>query len=141
MSVSPLTEAVDFVKDHPEMFFPRGIPSPLICAQHLAAEVLALGGSDVLIERTRDWWIVSSSFDWFSANLSEKDQFRRLVPLPEVGENASRVEVVLTAFADAVATKHGEAAWSCISGPGIPPADVTVKEKVGRVVAFRFAVR
>lgn len=101
MKNSPIVDSVGFVKRHPEMFFP-GEPSAMPCLQHLAAEVLFLGVPDVTIERCGDWWIVWSSVDWFVHDKPAEDQMRSLIPLPEAGRNASRVEVVIVAFAQAV---------------------------------------
>jgi hypothetical protein len=139
VSISVLTDAVNFVRSHPEMFFPGAAPAPIPCVQHLVAEVLALGASDVAVERRGDWWIVSSNFDWFLPDQSADEQVRRIVPLPEVGPNASRVEVVLVAFAEAVATRNGPHTWKSLTGPGLP-ADVEVEgiTTAGRTVAFRF---
>jgi hypothetical protein len=61
MSISVLTNAVGFVRSHPEMFFLGAPPSPIPCAQHLVAEVLALGAPDVAVERRGDWWVIQQS--------------------------------------------------------------------------------
>jgi hypothetical protein len=139
VSISVLTDAVGFVRNHPEMFFPGATPAPIQCVQHLAAEVLALGAADVAVERRGAWWIVSSNFDWFLPDESVDEQTRRIVPLPEIGPNASRVEVVLVAFAEAVATRHGDQTWRSLSGPGLPADIETVGVTMaGRAVAFCF---
>jgi hypothetical protein len=139
VSISIVTDAVSFVRSHPEMFFPGATPAPIPCVQHLVAEVLALGAADVTVERRGEWWIVSSSFNWFLSDQSADEQVRRIVPLPEVGPNASRVEVVLVAFAEAVATREAGLTWKSLTGPGLP---TDIEEhgvtKVGRAVAFRF---
>ena len=139
MSISVFTDAVGFVRSHPEMFFPGATPAAIPCVQCLVAEVLALGAADVTVERRGEWWIVSSNFDWFLPDQSADEQVRKIIPLPEVGPNASRVEVVLVAFAEAVATRGGDNTWKSLTGPGLP-ANVEVEgmTKAGRAVAFRF---
>jgi hypothetical protein len=83
---------------------------------------------------------LSSSRDWFVSDQSPEEQVRRLIPLPEIGPNASRVEVVIVAFAEGVATRGGDLTWRVLTGPGIP-SDVEQAEltRAGRAVAFRFA--
>jgi hypothetical protein len=139
MTITVLTDVVGFVKSHPEMFFPGARPAPIPCIERLVAEVLALGAPDVAVERRQDWWTVSSSFDWFLTDQSEEEQVRRLIPLPELGPNISRVEVVLIAYAEAVATRGKDGTWKTLSGPG--PAGSWGSEPMGnsgRSLAFRF---
>ncbi len=136
MTISPLTDAVGFVRGHPEIFFAGATPSAGACAQQLVGEVLALGATDVTVERVGDWWIVSSSLDWFLPDQSAEEQVRRLVPLPQAGVNCSRVEVVLVAFAEAVATLTAGQEWRSLSGPA-PTGDLGGR-RAGRAVAFRF---
>lgn len=129
------SDAVEFVRSHPAMFFPEGRPSALACARQLVTQALALGGTLVSVQRVSDWWIVSSDGDWFLPG-PVAEQFRRLTPLPELGVNTTRVEVVLTAFASAVATKERGTAWVTVSGE--PPQIGDVAADAARSVAFRF---
>ena len=122
------------------MFFPGAKPAPIPCVQHLMGEVLALGAADVVVERRQDWWIVSSTFDWFVPDESADEQTRKLIPLPEMGPNASRVEVVLLAFAEAVATLGADQEWRSLSGPGLVEGlKGGSSSKVARALAFRFS--
>jgi hypothetical protein len=122
------------------MFFPNAQPSPIWCVQHLVVEVLALGATDVLVERHEDWWIVSSTLDWFLSDQSPEQQVRKLIPLPQVGPNASRVEVVILAFSEAVATRGGDRSWRVLAGPEVAAfVEQASSAKAGRAVAFRFA--
>jgi hypothetical protein len=142
MQLAVVDNAVEFVRSHPGFFF-RGDPEPMACVQQLVAEVLALGGHEVTVRREGTWWLVSSTFDWLrpAPGLTVMDLFQRLIPLPELGPNTSRVEVALVAFARRVATvgtgeerlvvtgePPSEDLWRWISNP---PA--------GRTVAFSFA--
>ena len=136
MSISALTDAVGFVRSHPEMFF-GSKPGPIPCVQHLVAQVLALGAADVWVERRQNWWVVTSNFDWFLPDQTAGDQTRKLVPLPEIGANASRVEVVLIAFAEAVSTRVGAQPWEQLAGCELPDPAGGVTE-AGRAVAFCF---
>ena len=134
-----LSDAVGFVRTHPEMFFADARPSPLWCVQHLVVQVLALGATDVVVEREGNWWIMSSSLDWFLSDQTPEEQVRRLVALPEVGPNSSRVEVVAVAFSESLAIRGADRTWRVLSGPGLPAAvEHASSTKAGRAVAFRF---
>jgi hypothetical protein len=137
LEITPIRDALGFVRQHPEMFFPGTAPNPLDCLRHLLVEVLALGASDASVRLIDGWWMLSSSFDWFLGKEPEQ-LFTRIVPLPEVGPNASHVEIVLTAFAQSVAT-FGTATGRFVVR-GEPPDEEVWKEMVRstRAVAFRF---
>lgn len=133
-----LDDSLGFVRKHPEMFFASGQPEPLACIQHLIVEVLALGGADAQVNRVDDWWVVLSSFDWFGER-DVHETFARIIPLPVVGQNASRVEVVVAAFADSVSTFGARGGRVVVHGT--PPSDAVwdVMMRGTRAVAFRFA--
>lgn len=133
-----LTDAVQFVRDHPSMFFRDAQPSALACVEGLVQQILALGAADVAVQRHAAWWVVSSSFDWFVPDLSAEEQVRRIVPLPELGANGCRAEVIVLAFAQAVATRGSDQTWRVLEGDA-PPYDLgSVESKGGRAFAFRF---
>lgn len=108
MELHIISDAIQFVRRNPSMFFPSGEPDGLSCAHQLVAEALALGGTEVFVLRHASWWAVGSTLDWFLADRSGREQFEAILPLPEVGVNASRVEVVIAAFAQDVSTLHGD---------------------------------
>jgi hypothetical protein len=139
MSISVVDDALEFVKEHPEMFFANGRPAPLACVQGLVAQVLSLGAHDVVVNRCDRWWVVGSSFDWFLPGRTAAEQMRLLLPLPELGPNTSRFEVVVLAYSDAVAVRGSEPAWEVIQGDD-RPSDTLLKPRSGlrRVLAFRF---
>jgi len=107
MELHVLSDSIQFIRKNASMFFPNGEPKAVLCAQHLVAEVLALGGTDVAVLRDASWWAVGSNVEWFLADRTTREQFACLIPLPEVGPNASRVEVVIAAFAQDLATLGG----------------------------------
>jgi len=138
-TIKPVGDAIGYVRRHPEMFFPGQKPNPLTCIQHLVMEILSLGADDVRLCHHEGWWMVSSNHDWF-VGLSEQELFTRIIPLPQVGANACRVEIVLGAYAESIVTidpmgtRHpvqgvepGEDVWSMMTSPG------------ARSLAFRFA--
>lgn len=133
-------QGIDFVREHPEMFFRGGAPSPLPCIRQLVSVALVLGADDVVVERFADWWVVWSHFDWFVADVSPAEQVRQIIAVPELGQNEQRAEVVLVAFAQAVATRRGDAPWEMLSGSTELPSIVARSGSTtsGRALAFRF---
>jgi hypothetical protein len=95
--------ALEFIRSHPELFFPDGIPDPLVCTQCVVGEIIASGGTDISIRRAAEWWLVTSAIDWFM-NLDLSLLFQQFIPLPQLARNASRFEVVVAAYAASVAT-------------------------------------
>jgi hypothetical protein len=143
MSLITRVNALQFVRAHSQMFFGEVAPNPITCAHELVAEVLALAAPDAAVERHGDWWIVSSTMDWFLPNKTVEEQFCELIPFAEGGANASRFEVVIAAFAAAVATRSKDTEWCTISGDGVPLglSEDDTCQRAARAVAFRFASR
>ncbi len=135
---TPLNDALGFVRQHPEMFFPGKSPNPLDCLQHLLVEVLALGAPDAVVRRLDNWWVLSSSFDWFGGK-DPNELFTSIIPIPEVGPNSSRVEIVLAAFAQSVATYGTSTGRLVVRGE--PPGEDVWKEMTlsTRAISFRFS--
>jgi hypothetical protein len=135
----PQEDALGFIKSHPDMWFPDGKPHPLKCTHYLVAEILALGALDVSVHRSEEWWSVSSARDWLREDDSY-ESFRRLIPLPEIGPNASRIEVVIAAFATDVFVIAPEGSTSVIAGrPPDEEAWRALHTSNTRSVWFRFA--
>ena len=136
--VRDMNDAVGYVANHPGMFFRRGAYSPEELAAHVASEALLSGVSDLVVSRHGPWWIIRSSTDWF-ADPSALDWFHRLVPFPEGGQNASRSEVLITAFAVDVITVDGEGDRHVVKGVADDSLDreFTVVPRGGRLIAFR----
>lgn len=145
---SPVEDALLFVRRHPRIVFPSGVPDEITCLQECVAQAVALGATDVAVALKSGWWIVSSDYDWFSRFRSDEDHFRKLIPLADgpvgspgsrqvlfLGSNATRVEVGLAAFAVASATAVRGGAWETMSGRGAPDSP----SPIGRAVAFRFS--
>jgi len=69
----------------------------------------------VTVRRQEDWVAVSADMDWLSSDVAS---FFAPVTYLEGGPNSSRVEVVLTAFCDAVVTATQDGALEISSAPG-----------------------
>lgn len=139
--VTPISEGVAFVRRHPEMFFGDAPDRSLLCATQIAEEALALGATSVRIEKEDPWWIIASDYDWFR-DVPPEDLFKKIIPLPEVGANSCRREVVLGAFAEAIASVDSVGTRSIMSGEA-PPEVVwsAMDARRGRALAFRFPSR
>ena len=110
----------EWVKAHPERFFRTGSPTGLELAYHILCDALHLTHK-CTIARHGEWWIVSSANDWVAhESLAVRQLFSRVVPAPEQGVNSMRAEVILSAYAQDVATFDGEQ-WLVVEG-AIPPA-------------------
>jgi hypothetical protein len=93
---------LEAVQHLPQFFFKDGEFTPEGAVEHLRSEG-AVVGVDVSVEEVDGWWIVSGD-DWLPAG-QQAEVFNRLMPFPEAGMvNASRKEVLLTAFTQVVLT-------------------------------------
>jgi hypothetical protein len=90
------------------------------------------------VDRNDDWVAVSADADWLDGDL---EAFTKPTIFPEGGINATRVEVVLTAFCDAVFTAtHGQRRdIRAIGGSSMPTSMVhaMADPELGRIVVFR----
>src|SRR5690242_7008307 len=98
-----IDDAIGYVRANPERFFQGGIFAADELAVYLVREALRYGASSVGVVRHAKWTIVHSPDDWLGVDGSAA--FRQIVPSPEVGQNAMRVEILATAFAKEVLTK------------------------------------
>lgn len=99
----------EWLPAHEHMFFSHGKASSLELAELLLDGARTLGAVSARIERHVDWWLVGAEQDWFPAArfpVPESLKTDNLVPFPEVGQNCTRPEVLVMAFATLVAVKH-----------------------------------
>jgi hypothetical protein len=110
MMVTPLTDAVGWVRSKPEMFFGKEEPDALDLLNYVMLDLLEIGRGECRIRQAGSWWLVSSDRDWMAhQTLSVIELFQRVVPAPEHGRNAMRGEVLLNAFAqDAMTLSSSE---------------------------------
>jgi hypothetical protein len=96
-------DALSYVRSNPARFFRDGTYSPVELASWLAREALLCGAAAVEIVQGGEWIVVHSAEDWLGAVADQA--FRGIVPFPQAGPNAMRVEVLATAFSAEVITK------------------------------------
>lgn len=98
-------DALGSVRRHPEWFFRSG-KFNVVEMNSLLMREANLGGATAFDIRTNGSWVaVSADVDWLGGDVAA---FYAPISYPEAGRNSSRVEVVLTAFCDGVATAVGE---------------------------------
>ena len=127
--------AIQAVKDHPQWFFRSGRFDTEELISLLVEEAARGGASAVDVRRDDGWVTVSADVDWLAGDVAA---FFAPLSYPEGGRNSSRVEVVLTAFCDAVVT-FTDSIFEVKSSAGIPEHERRVPEMPptsGRTIAF-----
>lgn len=117
----------------PFRFFKDGKFTVIDLATNIVREALQCEVSSVEVVRHDGWIIVHSPDDWLAEKASTA--FVRIVPFPEGGQNAMRMEVLVNAFAGQVMTKI-DGRIENITGPYEPSVLENYAER-GRAVAFR----
>jgi hypothetical protein len=125
-------DAIEYVRSHPEKFFKGGIFAAIELAMSLVREALQYGVASVEVARHGGWTIVHSPDDWLAGDASRA--FTLIVPFPEGGPNAMRMEILATAFAREVLTK-ADGRVEHIAGQRTP-AFLNGYSDHGRAVAF-----
>lgn len=99
-------DALQYVRDNPNMFLPYGKSAAWAIANGLSGDALVLGAIDVRVFRYDQWWIVAADKDWLDVPCScpagPQDAFSRLLGFPEAGVNSHRHEIIATAYANSV---------------------------------------
>lgn len=132
-------DPVASVRGHPNWFFATGRFEWQTAVGLLVAEAL----HSPLVRSTEvhhhdDWVAVSADADWLDGDL---EGFTKPTAFPEGGTNATRVEVLLTAFCDAVFTATGGSRSDihAVGEGAMPPsmADALANPRFGRIIVFR----
>lgn len=120
------------------------LSAPFLASQ-LVRNLNITGSLPVHVDCVDGWWIVVSDKDW----LIQPDRpvsmqnFHHIVPFPEAGREASRSEILLTAFASAVVTCGATDGMTWITGDPnkwlLPPKilEYFLRPTLGRAVAFK----
>ena len=94
--------SLEWARANPAFFFTEGKATSQALTEQLAAAVHALGSDAVSVHVVNDWSVVAAADDWFllgQFRIPESLQFASLTPFPEVGQNSTRPEVLVAAFA------------------------------------------
>ncbi len=137
-----MDNAVEYIRRNSAMFLRASETEPIELVERILGDALYAGALECTVFRTNDWWIIASTTDWLSGHedYAPEELFHRIVAMPEVGQNAMRGEVLLTAFAQQVVTAT-PTACTVISGEGSTDDGVwnlvSTSPKWQRIIAFR----
>jgi hypothetical protein len=93
---------LEWAREHPAFFFPDGKATSQALTAQLIAGVRALGSDAVSGHIVNEWSVVAAADDWFllgQFRIPESLHFASLTPFPEVGQNSTRPEALIAAFA------------------------------------------
>jgi hypothetical protein len=128
-------DALSSVRRHPDWYFRTGRFAAVDAIALLTDEALSHGAPDVSSRKIGDCWVLQSSHDWLDGDLAS---FFALVPDPERGPNTSRVEILLTAFCEAVWTSRSGQLYDVTARMALPAelVELLADSSLGRVIAF-----
>ena len=143
-SIQSLPEDLaSWARSRASMFFEGGQASREALTEQLALGARTLSTADVEVIALGAWSIVASTDDWFArARVQEAEEvaFERLRAFPELGQNCTRPEFLVAAFAGDVIVR-GPNGVRILKGAvaGDDPALSRISESTSwrRVVAFR----
>ena len=99
-----IDDAVTIIRRRPRMYA-GDAPRATRLAAKLAGDLLQFGVRSVSADAFGAWWLVTSQSDWLAADgVYHSEYWHRIVPAPEIGLEAMRPEVLLTAFASVLFT-------------------------------------
>jgi hypothetical protein len=128
----PVAGGLAFVRAHPEMF--RGLVHDGPAAAALLAEAALRGSStSVTVSRSGEWYVVRAEHDWLTG---DRDPFTEVIPFPALGANAIRPEVIVAAFATAMATVTNDGVRVIAGEAGPIEGLVPDLERGGRAIVF-----
>jgi hypothetical protein len=107
--------ATAWARSNAVLFFASGAASVEELLEQLSRGARVLGGTAVETKRLGDWFIVAAQVDWFANGrhpVSEDLLFKRPEAFPELGQNCTRPEFVVAAFAEEVVVANPDGAYS-----------------------------
>lgn len=131
-------DPVAAVRQHPNWFFStgrfeRGTAIGLLVSEILQSPLVR----DTHVRQVDGWVAVSADADWLDGDL---EAFTKPTLYPEGGTNATRVEVLFTAFCDAVLTaSNGQRSdIRTVGENSMPPSmvEALADQELGRVIVF-----
>jgi hypothetical protein len=105
----------------------------------MAGDLLQFGVRSVTAEALDAWWLITSQSDWLAIDgVCHSEYWHRIVPAPEIGLEAMRPEVLLTAFSSVLFTVS-EGSVEFIVGDKIGSA--ALQMRLGTLLAPEFRGR
>lgn len=101
-----IIDSLSFVKKNKAIFFNKEDIDNLDLINRVILDPISLGATPIVVDIVFGWNIIASKKNWLKidTNLSTKELFQSLVSNPKAGQNASRNEILLTAFSNNVIT-------------------------------------
>ena len=96
-----MNTAIEYIRKNKNIFLRYGDPSNHELASKIVVDAVSKGCRSVKVDLYDNWVFISSPDSWFDLEKGH-ELFSNLVPNPEAGVNASRGEVVLSAFCNRV---------------------------------------
>ena len=96
------THPLEWARAHPAFFFADGKATSQALTEQLVTAIRALGSETVSVHVVNEWSVVAATDDWFllgQFRIPDSLQFASLTPFPELGQNSTRPEVLVAAFA------------------------------------------
>ncbi len=132
-----IVNPIDHIRRNPRMYLGTDSADGALLAERLAADLIFLNALPVSIDRGAGWWIVAAGEDWLAGETDISRAFAISRPFPERDANDMHAEILLTAFAAAVATCTSSG-WKWILAPEpAPDFPAITPSSAGRIVAFR----
>jgi hypothetical protein len=139
----PTRDPIQWARSHPSFFFNAGTPSDVELIAQLVMGAKILGATHIEFLAFESWSIVASETDWFMASvrfpIDENLKLEVLTPFPELGQNCTRPESILLAFAKNIVTL-GPSGVHLVAGDGLPSNSVCTflssKSEWRRAIAF-----
>lgn len=132
-------EPLASLRAHPEWFFDSGkFESETVTGLLIREAALSPAVRSANFATDGAWTVIAADGDWLDGDLRA---FSTPTPFPESGVNAIRVEVLLTAFCDTVATRAGDRRDDINSARSSEMPEIAVgallERGKGRVIVFR----
>jgi hypothetical protein len=114
-------------------------------ATQMVRDLILIGAVPVRVDYIDGWWSISAERDWLVQTDGAPSlwNFYNIVHFPQVGREACRSEILLTAFADVLVTRGAEGELIWISGDKnqwrLPEEinDSLSRPQIGRIVLFK----
>lgn len=132
--------ALQWARAHPSFFFAGGMVGVEALMEQLIVGAKALGAAHVEARQSQGWCTVAAEYDWFPrARFAVPENLDALTPFPELGQNCTRPECLVAAFASDVVLR-GPGGISVVRG-GVAANEPVLRELCnpawGRAIAFR----
>ena len=119
-----IISTIEFIKKSPSKFGFSSEPTSSELVGRVVSSAVALGERSVSVQIIDKWCFVCSEGDWIIRNhsniIDKQDIFSTIIPLPELGEEQSRPEVFISAFAEHIFIREVDGEVLGLKGGDLP---------------------